>query len=1019
PIADELGQGMERLGVQLLVGRYYNDPAVFFPEDGRARFLADYETGRNGYLLLIFSSTSELSANRQTLEALARWPHMAWMQLRTDSFQAGSSRYGIANYPASKAGLLAAFTRFLTETGSLQKVRHVSCHRAELRGDVAISSLLETRLADALPWAQACSILQPTPLGLADCLRRTFFAHLPPESIERFMALPGTSLGKGGFSFSDLVLKELRRGFQVRCSEERRKTILERVLAELEKTWQEEYGDQAEDSLARLAWQKYYQLVNLQLKPDQALKGIAELEGSPLGSVMKADLAMIDPDPLREKLGDNKDALQRLARLFGKRSGLSLLKRYPLGWFQWVGAGILVLSLLTASGSGVQKWLAAGQGEARLSVLAEQGGGTGWVGVEESGASLEKRSDTEGLLRLPVETLLPLRKSWQLVFYDHALQPVHTVELGRISDNQLVRLEYEKAETQGETGELVVTDKQGNVLVYAEVTVRSSLFTNTARADRTLVLPVGEYEFQVENSKGIGTAWQKISVSNDAKKVEEFEPTWFRDPLQDGGLGPAMVPIEGGSFRMGDIQGLGQNDEKPVHEVSVDAFALGRHEVTVGEFRAFIEQSGYQLKENSGCYVDQDKTGDWEELEAAGWDRPFFAQSDDQPVVCVSWEDATAYAQWLSEQTGQQYRLPTEAEWEYAARAGTETIRYWGDDADDACGFANVGDIAFGLYYPSKKKGKHNCLDGWIYTAPTGSLDPNGFSLYDMMGNAWEWTADWYDEKYYAVSPAKGPVTNPQGPTEGTGTGRVFRGGGLSSFPVNVRSAFRMFEVPAYRNFLSGFRLVRTNPQPSGPFTLLRTRTLPIPSDFEEISQHFLDSHKHATLADVGDALQTALENEGFKTTYFAVPEGFALVSNVDDFQSSFDGTPIPPNATIASNFQRLFNSLKEPSSYFKLLSGSPKQQFYQVVVIVTSGDIWGQDQMTFKEAQDLITLGGTSIPNEMKTKRYDKEKYKCMALLYAFEKDPSGDEIRFVPLTDNRIDIRNYLQQTGFWDKP
>ncbi|MCI5195715.1 MAG: hypothetical protein D3919_05665, partial [Candidatus Electrothrix sp. AW5] len=183
-------------------------------------------------------------------------------------------------------------------------------------------------------------------------------------------------------------------GFQIRCPEDRRRAILESILAELEKSWQKEYGDQAEakSGLARLAWQKYFQLVNLWLKPEQALKGIAELKSSPLGSAMEADLAMIDPLPLREKLGQNKDALQRLARLFGKRSGLSLLTRYPLPWFQWVGAGVLVLSLLTASGFGVQEWLAAGKGEARLSVLTEQGGG-GLVGLELRRAGLLSKND--------------------------------------------------------------------------------------------------------------------------------------------------------------------------------------------------------------------------------------------------------------------------------------------------------------------------------------------------------------------------------------------------------------------------------------------------------------------------------------------------------------------------------------------------------------------------------------------------------------------------------------------------
>ncbi len=191
-------------------------------------------------------------------------------------------------------------------------------------------------------------------------------------------------------------------------------------------------------------------------------------------------------------------------------------------------------------------------------------------------------------------------------------------------------------------------------------------------------------------------------------------------------------------------------------------------------------------------------------------------------MVCVSWEDATAYAQWLSEETGQQYRLPTEAEWEYAARAGTETARYWGNDADDACGFANVADVAMNLY-DQKDWNVHGCLDGWSYTAPAGSLRPNDFSLYDMLGNAWEWTADWYDEKYYAASSAKGLVNNPQGPKDGAD--RVFRGGSWYDSPTDVRSANRGRGDPAIRGDDVGFRLARTdNPQPLSPVTLVAAK---------------------------------------------------------------------------------------------------------------------------------------------------------------------------------------------------
>ena len=580
PLAEELRVGMAGLGVQLLCGRYYDDPAVFYPEDGRPRFLVDYESERNGYLLLIFSSHGEVDRERHghTLEGLARWPHIAWMQLRTDGFQQNSTvttNYGIASYPASKAGLLAAFTRFLTETGSRQETGSGARQRASLRGDTDVNILVETRLADALPWAQACAMLQPTPLGLADCLRRAFFAQLPPERIERFMALPGTSLGKGGFSFSQAVGEVLRQGFFTRFAEARQEAIFQAILAELQKTKDHELGDCAgtEASLAHLAWQKQYQLVNLQLEPDQALKRLAELEGTPLKLTLKADLEGVDPASLCARVGNSKDSLQRIARLFGKRSGLSLLKRYPLSRWQWAWAAVLVLSLLTVSGLSMQGWLGAGQGEARLSVLAESGGGKGWVGVEESGSSPGKRSGTEGLLRLPVETRLPLRKNWQLVFYDHDLQPAHTVELGRISENQLVRLDYEKAEAQGETGELVVTDKQRQVLRDAEVTLRGSLFTNTARADRTLVLPVGEYEVQVENSKGIGSVWQQIAVQTGKKEIAELEPNSFQEPV----TGMEFVYIPGGKFQMGSPldEKDRDDDEGPVHEVFVDGFWMG------------------------------------------------------------------------------------------------------------------------------------------------------------------------------------------------------------------------------------------------------------------------------------------------------------------------------------------------------------------------------------------------------------------------------------------------------------
>ncbi|WP_171899574.1 SUMF1/EgtB/PvdO family nonheme iron enzyme, partial [Candidatus Marithrix sp. Canyon 246] len=144
----------------------------------------------------------------------------------------------------------------------------------------------------------------------------------------------------------------------------------------------------------------------------------------------------------------------------------------------------------------------------------------------------------------------------------------------------------------------------------------------------------------------------------------------FQDRLRDGGLGPKMVKIPAGSFRMGDIQGGGNYDEKPVHRVSVGKFAMGMYEVTKGQFSKFVNATAYRTDadKKGSCYAYKDG---WKHVKGVNWRNPNFSQNNNHPVTCVSWNDATAYTKWLSNQTGKNYRLPTEAEWEYAARAGT------------------------------------------------------------------------------------------------------------------------------------------------------------------------------------------------------------------------------------------------------------------------------------------------------------------------------------------------------------
>jgi formylglycine-generating enzyme required for sulfatase activity len=184
------------------------------------------------------------------------------------------------------------------------------------------------------------------------------------------------------------------------------------------------------------------------------------------------------------------------------------------------------------------------------------------------------------------------------------------------------------------------------------------------------------------------------------------------------------------------------------------------------------------------------------------WRNPRFTQTDNHPVVCVSWNDATAYVKWLSQQTGKQYRLPSEAEWEYAARAGTEISRYWGNDLDDACRYANVADKT------AKKKFSgwsiHNCTDGYVYTAPVGSFKSNAFGLYDTVGNVWEWTCSEYEKSY------KGKEKHCLSKIS-TNNDREFvlRGGSWLDYSMRTRSAFRFWDFQTSHDNSVGVRLAR------------------------------------------------------------------------------------------------------------------------------------------------------------------------------------------------------------------
>jgi len=254
----------------------------------------------------------------------------------------------------------------------------------------------------------------------------------------------------------------------------------------------------------------------------------------------------------------------------------------------------------------------------------------------------------------------------------------------------------------------------------------------------------------------------------------------FRDRLTDGSDGPEMVWIPAGRFRMGDLQRGGAGDEKPVHSVSVDRFALGKYELTVGEYLRFVRATGHHapewLEEGSQYHIKTGTSNYYKKMGAA-------LTNENHPIVGISWYDATAYVKWLSEQTGHQYILPTEAQWEYAARAGTETKYWWGNDI--GTNRANCG--------------SDYCGDSFQYTAPVGSFAKNPFGLYDTVGNVWEWTCSEYTDKYTGKE---------QQCVESAGR-FVVRSGSWDFIAWWARSAARNGGRPTERNVNFGIRPAR------------------------------------------------------------------------------------------------------------------------------------------------------------------------------------------------------------------
>lgn len=276
----------------------------------------------------------------------------------------------------------------------------------------------------------------------------------------------------------------------------------------------------------------------------------------------------------------------------------------------------------------------------------------------------------------------------------------------------------------------------------------------------------------------------------------------FSDTLASGGSGPLMTTLAPGQFRMGCVSGILCRYNTPVHEVAIQRpFAISVYEVTRGEFRVFVERTGYETEgehpggviSSTGCYgfrrdefIDRKSNG----LRELNWRSPGFQQADSHPVVCIAWLDANAYVEWLAAETGRPYRLPSEAEWEYAARAGVSDPNL---DTSDYCRI-------------SPQEDDNRCI-GAPYTVAVDSLAPNSFGLYGMERNAWEWVQDCWKPNYQGA-PRDGSAWE-----VASCRSRVLRAGGWGIFVVQHEARTSFLRGTRRTDNRTGFRVAQSPTQ--------------------------------------------------------------------------------------------------------------------------------------------------------------------------------------------------------------
>jgi len=399
-----------------------------------------------------------------------------------------------------------------------------------------------------------------------------------------------------------------------------------------------------------------------------------------------------------------------------------------------------------------------------------------------------KRGDAYGRLKKYKSAIDDYNKAIKLA-------PENTVAYEGISEINIIMGNYEVAKKSiTKALSLSLENKDKAIFLYLECIANKLLGDDTSKLETKLKEVLGG-GFTIERDFDLIETWLKDAGISDEKKIFIAGKTnmikWEKD----------MVFIKGGCFDMGDKFGDGEDNEAHVHKACVDDFYMSRYEVTVGEFSRFINEAKYETKaEKEGLgYILNSRGDGWELSAGVSWKNPGFPQNDFQPVVLISWNDAMAYIEWLRRKDGKEYRLPTEAEWEYAARSGGKKYKYsWGNGSPEG----NIAGEETKERFPERPwpvwKGYK---DVYVFTASVGSFEPNESGLYDMTGNVWEWCSDWYGSDYYKSS----PKDNPEGPS--SGDYKVLRGGSWFNLPGLIRASNRFWNLPDTSVNNVGFRL--------------------------------------------------------------------------------------------------------------------------------------------------------------------------------------------------------------------